>query len=131
MSNEAFLRIWFPLSWVIVIALALIVIRLLKAPVMDLASKIGEPLRRFMRVAFPAGILLPVLSAFLSVSYFETACVHYENFQEVMRSSYQLRYVAQQEMRSMLLTTVIVVLVWAVVYTLLLFGWKKSVRPPQ
>lgn len=131
MSNETFLRIWFPLSWLLAIALALIVVGLLKGPVIDLASRIGDRLRRFMRVAFPAGILLPVLAAFLSVSYFQSACSRYENFKDVMDSSYQLRLVAQDEIFIVLITTTFVVLVWAVIYTVLLLVWKKTVRPTE
>jgi hypothetical protein len=127
MSNESLLRIWFPLSWVFVIALGLIVIRLLRGSVNDLASRMGKPFRQFVNVAFPAGIMLPVLAAFLSVSYFQNGCNRYEDYNDVMRSPYQLIYVAQHEMLSMLLTAVIVILFWAGIYTLLLLVWKKSV----
>ncbi len=126
MSNETFFRIWFPLSWVLTLGLALVIIRLLMRSVMELASRIGDGLRRFMKFAFPAGILLPLLAAFLSVSSFERGCGGYEDYREIIRSSDQVQYVAQQEALSVLLMASVILFVWAGIYTALLVVWKKT-----
>jgi hypothetical protein len=129
MSNRAFLYLWFPLSWAITAAVSLFVVRLLRAPVLDLGSNLGVNLRRFLRVAFPAGIIVPVFSAFLSVSYFELGCGGLKTATDVIASPDQLHNVAQHEMAAISGMLIYVLFGWALIYTILLVTWKQTRLP--
>src|SRR4051812_11118204 len=98
MSNRTFLYIWFSLSWLITASVSVAVVRLLGSSVVDLGERISEHMKRFLRVAFPAGIALPAFSALLSVCYFEHGCGGFTDSQSVISAPGWLQETAQLQM---------------------------------
>jgi len=93
---------------------------------MVLAEKYGAGLRRFMRVAFPAGIAIPTLAGFLSVSYFQNGCGVLPNSAAVIAHPSQLREVAQKEIAATAESLIYALIVWAAFYTVLLVVWRRN-----
>jgi hypothetical protein len=104
-----------------------LVIRFLWDPVMVLARNFGSSMGEFLRFAFPAGITLPAFAGFLSVSYFGKGCGRLPDSASVMSNPQHLHAVAQNEMASVAEYLIYVLIVWAVIYSILLIIWRRTV----
>jgi hypothetical protein len=126
MTNRTFLYIWFPLSWVITASVSLVIVRVLGSSVLALGERMGDQMKRFLRVAFPAGIVLPAFSALLSVCYFEHGCGGFANSQSVISTPGWLQQTAQLQMAAICEFLPYVLLAWAIIYAVLLIAWKQT-----
>ena len=126
MSNRIFLYIWFPLSWLITASVSFVVVRLLGSSVLALGERMGEHMKRFLRVAFPAGIVLPAFSALLSVCYFQHGCGGFSNSESVISAPGWLHETAQLQVSAICEFLPYVLLVWAIIYAVLLITWKQT-----
>jgi hypothetical protein len=126
MSNEQYLIVSYFFVGVLSTVIAMAVYAFLRRPLAGLAGVFpNRNLASVLRKLFPAGLLLPALAGFLSVSYH--GC--HESYQSIIADRSYLVDKNQQQISTICFFLMLAVLVWGVVVLLSLVTQPKQPGP--
>jgi hypothetical protein len=124
MSNEQYLIVSYFLMGGLAIVIAMAVYAYLRRPLAGLASTFpNRNLASILKKLFPAGLVLPALAGFLSVSY--RSCQH-ESYRSIIADRSYLAGKNQEQLSAICFFLMLAVLAWGIVVLLSLVTQPKE-----